>query len=111
MERYREIIENWEAFKEACENRIVKTVRKNRIKAGKNFEEKLGKEFDSIEQSSWNQEIFRLGTDSPGNSLMHWRGEYYVQEESASLPVEVLAPKKGEKILDMCAAPGGKAQL
>jgi NOL1/NOP2/sun family putative RNA methylase len=35
-------------------------------------------------------------------------GYYYLQEAAAQLPVEVLDPKAGETILDMCAAPGGK---
>ena len=39
----------------------------------------------------------------------HAAGLYYVQDPSASAAVEVLAPKAGEKILDLCAAPGGKS--
>ena len=37
------------------------------------------------------------------------KGYYYIQNESALIPVLLLHPEKGEKILDMCAAPGGKA--
>lgn len=36
-------------------------------------------------------------------------GLFHVQDESSQLAVRVLAPKKGESILDMCAAPGGKS--
>ncbi len=36
------------------------------------------------------------------------RGDWWVQDAAAALPVRVLAPKPGEKILDLCAAPGGK---
>lgn len=35
-------------------------------------------------------------------------GDWWVQDAAAALPVRVLAPMKGEKILDLCAAPGGK---
>jgi len=35
-------------------------------------------------------------------------GDWWVQDAAAALPVKVLAPKTGEKILDLCAAPGGK---
>lgn len=35
-------------------------------------------------------------------------GDWWVQDAAAALPVQVLAPKVGEKILDLCAAPGGK---
>ena len=36
-------------------------------------------------------------------------GLFHVQDESSQLAVRVLDPKKGEEILDMCAAPGGKS--
>lgn len=36
-------------------------------------------------------------------------GYILIQEEAAQLPAVVLAPREGERILDMCAAPGGKA--
>ncbi|MBT9384148.1 methyltransferase domain-containing protein [Pseudooceanicola sp. CBS1P-1] len=35
-------------------------------------------------------------------------GAWWVQDAAAALPVKLLAPKQGEKILDLCAAPGGK---
>ena len=35
-------------------------------------------------------------------------GEWWVQDAAAAIPVSVMAPQKGEKILDLCAAPGGK---
>lgn len=35
-------------------------------------------------------------------------GDWWVQDAAAALPVRILAPQKGERILDMCAAPGGK---
>lgn len=35
-------------------------------------------------------------------------GDWWVQDAAAALPVQVLAPQPGEKILDLCAAPGGK---
>jgi len=36
------------------------------------------------------------------------RGDWWVQDAAAAVPVQVLAPVTGEKILDLCAAPGGK---
>lgn len=35
-------------------------------------------------------------------------GEWWVQDAAAAIPVRILAPQKGEKVLDLCAAPGGK---
>ncbi|MEP3687247.1 MAG: RsmB/NOP family class I SAM-dependent RNA methyltransferase [Sulfitobacter dubius] len=35
-------------------------------------------------------------------------GDWWVQDAAAAIPVGVLAPKEGETVLDLCAAPGGK---
>lgn len=35
-------------------------------------------------------------------------GKFYIQDESSMLVAELLAPERGQKILDLCAAPGGK---
>jgi 16S rRNA (cytosine967-C5)-methyltransferase len=35
-------------------------------------------------------------------------GQYYVQDPSTLIAVDVLNPQPGESVLDMCAAPGGK---
>ena len=40
------------------------------------------------------------------------RGEFWVQDAAAALPVTLLAARPGERVADLCAAPGGKtAQL
>jgi 16S rRNA (cytosine967-C5)-methyltransferase len=35
-------------------------------------------------------------------------GDWWVQDAAAAVPVRLLAPKAGEAVLDLCAAPGGK---
>ena len=54
---------------------------------------------------------FYLESDSLsiGNSPWHHAGAIYSQEPSAMSAVTVLDPQPGEKVLDMCAAPGGKS--
>jgi NOL1/NOP2/sun family putative RNA methylase len=47
-------------------------------------------------------------SEQPGKNPLHQAGLYYIQEPSAMFVAEVLDPKPGEKILDLCAAPGGK---
>ena len=39
---------------------------------------------------------------------LYLKGYYYPQDEASMLAAAVLAPKKGETVIDMCAAPGGK---
>ena len=45
----------------------------------------------------------------PGAGIAHAAGAFYLQEASAMLSVAVMQPKPGERILDLCAAPGGKS--
>ena len=45
----------------------------------------------------------------PGLHPYHEAGVYYLQEASAMAPVQLLDPQPGEKICDLCAAPGGKS--
>lgn len=47
-------------------------------------------------------------TSRPGLHVYHEAGVYYLQEASAMAPVALLDPQPGEKICDLCAAPGGK---
>jgi len=45
----------------------------------------------------------------PGRHPHHAAGLYYLQEPSAMAAATSLAPEPGERVLDLCAAPGGKA--
>lgn len=45
----------------------------------------------------------------PGLHGYHEAGVYYLQEASAMAPAALLDPRPGERILDLCAAPGGKS--
>ena len=47
--------------------------------------------------------------DQPGKHPLHEAGVYYIQEPSAMAPVPMLRVMPGERVLDLCAAPGGKS--
>lgn len=48
-------------------------------------------------------------SDQPGKHPCHEAGLYYIQEPSAMAPAELLRVQPGERVLDLCAAPGGKS--
>ena len=48
-------------------------------------------------------------TERPAKSIFYHSGLFYIQEPSAMCPAEVLKPKPGHMVLDLCAAPGGKS--
>ena len=45
----------------------------------------------------------------PGAGIAHAAGAFYLQDASAMAPVATLDPRPGERVLDLCAAPGGKS--
>ena len=47
----------------------------------------------------------------PGLSPLHDAGTYYIQEASAMAPPAALNVEPGERVLDLCAAPGGKTGI
>ena len=47
-------------------------------------------------------------TSRPGLHVYHEAGVYYLQEASAMAPVALLDPQPGERVCDLCSAPGGK---
>ncbi|MCP5057810.1 MAG: 16S rRNA (cytosine(967)-C(5))-methyltransferase RsmB [bacterium] len=45
----------------------------------------------------------------PGHDPAFLEGRFTIQDEGSQLVVELLDPRPGERVLDVCAAPGGKA--
>jgi len=62
-----------------------------------------------LEKIPWAAEgYYYRPPDKPGKHPYHEAGLYYIQEPSAMAVAELLDPRPGEKVLDLCAAPGGK---
>lgn len=58
----------------------------------------------------WEPQGYYYDPDArPGLHPFHEAGVYYLQEASAMAPVTLLDPQPGERICDLCAAPGGKS--
>ena len=59
---------------------------------------------------SWAEEGYYLSGDvNPGKNTLHDAGAYYIQEPSAMSVVGQTPSSEGDRILDLCAAPGGKS--
>ena len=100
--------EEFEAFKESFDGRRRQGLRTNTLKISPGeLRALLGKELSNV---PWIPEGFYYEGDfSPGKSPFYHAGLYYIQEPSAMMPALALAPLPGEKVLDLCAAPGGKS--
>ena len=64
----------------------------------------------SPEQVGWCSRGFYYDEETrPGAHPYHEAGLYYIQDASAMMPAELLDPRPGDYVLDLCAAPGGKS--
>ena len=116
LERYADVVDDYEAFVEACESPLPKTARVNTVKSS--FDEVRDALEDAgfgIERLPWYDEGFRLevpsedGEDAKiGNTVPHYLGWIHVQEEVSMLPSVVLDATEDHLVLDTCAAPGSK---
>ncbi len=92
-------------------NRISSlTLRTNTLKIDrKDLIEKLkGKEFKPV-PTTYSEEGIVLKDPPPTSELPFIKeGLYIIQDEASQLVTSILDPKPGERILDACAAPGGK---
>ena len=97
----------WEAFFAVYDKEAYKGVRNNPLKGDKNKLQALLP--FSLTPSPWEENAFYTDEEKVGASPLHFAGAFYSQEPSASSVVPNLQVKPGERVLDLCSAPGGKA--
>ena len=112
IERYSKLT-NFEEFKKYSLSFLRRSIRINTIKTSTNdLKKRLEKDW-KLTQIPWCKQGFwvehKKGRRDIGNTLEHQLGYIYVQEAASMIPPIVLNPKKGEIVLDMCAAPGSKS--
>lgn len=109
--------EEAEAFFDALQNPPTPCLRLNRLKLVteedcQSFLEALRRRYGlpAWEPVAWTQEAWYLPPDwQPGRTVEFLQGLFYLQEASATLPATVLKAEPGARVLDLCAAPGGKS--
>jgi 16S rRNA (cytosine967-C5)-methyltransferase len=72
------------------------------------FEKKLKEEGVSYKKGYYLREAFYIDLKNPENHYFYKEGLIHPQDEASMLVSKILAPKKGEMVMDVCAAPGGK---
>lgn len=65
----------------------------------------------SVRKIPWisNGFYYNAAENKPAKHPYYYAGLYYIQEPSAMTPAAVMPVKPGDRVLDLCAAPGGKS--
>lgn len=86
------------------------SIRINRLKTNKDdlISQLINENFQVKEGSISKNSIIVENPSGLADSLLFKDGYFTIQQESSMKAVEILNPKKGTKILDLCAAPGTK---
>lgn len=107
----------WDDFLYSYDNNRFQALRFNTLKVGKNksVEEEIAGIMDKLcipmdKKVTWANDAYYYDEEKrPGKHPYHEMGLYYIQEPSAMSAAALLAPKPGMRVLDLCAAPGGKS--
>lgn len=101
--------EEYESFLESYGMERARGLRLNPLKVKHEEDRRALISRFGLRKIPWAEEGYFYGGDvRPGRHALHEAGVYYLQEPSAMAVVELLDPQPGEKVLDLCAAPGGK---
>lgn len=103
----------WDDFLYSYDNNRFQALRFNTLKV-QSQEERMRilktLKISSDKKVSWADEAYYFDENvRPGKHPYHEMGLYYIQEPSAMSAAALLAPKPGMRVLDLCAAPGGKS--
>ncbi len=102
--------EEYEEFLSSYEMPKVTGIRVNPLKRA--VEESVAALPFELKKITWAEEGYCVKDSNglrPGKHPFHDAGVYYMQEPSAMAPAEQLEVQPGERVLDLCAAPGGKS--
>ncbi|MNO30227.1 Ribosomal RNA small subunit methyltransferase F [compost metagenome] len=109
MQRMKDMLgSEYEQFAESYQETPYGGIRANTLKIS--VEELLALTPFTLEPIPWCPSGFYTEAGArPGKHPYYHAGLYYIQEPSAMAPVELLGVQPGDRVLDLCAAPGGKS--
>lgn len=108
-DRMKELLgDEFDVFLNSYKDKYKTGLRVNRLKL-------TGEDFEPIspcpiKRVPWtNNGFYYDGMNQPAKHPYYHAGLYYIQEPSAMLPAALIPIEPGDKVLDVCAAPGGKS--
>jgi len=110
LARYRGIVPDFQDFLAASARPLPKCIWVNTLRMTRGgLAGRLAAQGLEVQPVPWYPRGLRVSSgESLGLTVEFLAGAYHVQEEVSLLPVVLLDPQPGERILDLCAAPGNK---
>ena len=109
FEYYADIIPEKASWHAVCSQPLPTCFWTNTLKISSDaLRSSLEKENYQLVPLSWQATAFRSSANKLGKRWQYLTGLLQIQEEVSMLPVHFLNPQVGERILDLCAAPGNK---
>ncbi|MGN1373408.1 MAG: RsmB/NOP family class I SAM-dependent RNA methyltransferase [Candidatus Coproplasma sp.] len=102
----RDLGDEAQAFLNSYDRQPYKAIRVNTLKINPEEFKKVSP-FE-LTQVKWEPNGFYVCEEKAGKTILHQAGLYYVQEPSAMSAAPLLNVRPGERVLDLCSAPGGK---
>ncbi len=96
-------------------NKLIESIKKEplhclRLNTLKINNDDFNKLFPNLKKHKYIENAYYYSLDQKiGKHPFHYGGAYYIQDASAMMVVHLLNPQIGDKIIDLCAAPGGKS--
>jgi NOL1/NOP2/sun family putative RNA methylase len=107
--RYKKIIPDWEKFEKIMNSPLPIVLRTNTLKITSHKLIEIFKEKNiKIKTNKYSPFLLEVYKVNPSSLLEHYLGYYYLQEASSLIAPLVLNPSSKDRVLDLCAAPGGK---
>lgn len=100
--------EEYDTYQESFLQESLNGLRVNTLKLSSEEFEKISPFL--LEKIPWTKNgYYYQKQEQPAKHPFYYAGLYYIQEPSAMLPASAFPIAPGEKVLDLCAAPGGKS--
>ncbi len=99
--------EEFRAFLQSYEKPLPRGIRVNTLKIDREKFSEISP--FALRPVPWEENGFYVAEEKAGRHPYHFAGLYYSQEPSAMSAAPQLGAGPGERVLDLCAAPGGKS--
>ena len=110
MHRMKELLgeDEFLAYMKSFEEKNYRGLRVNTLKISPAEFEKISP--FSLKKIPWTDNgYYYEDKEQPAKHPYYYAGLYYIQEPSAMTPAQLLPIEEGDRVLDVCAAPGGKS--